>query len=459
MVFKIGVIYGQDNLWNIVVFDLMFKIAMAKVAPLFWVATFLGSPSLSQGSKNPVEIGLERFRNQKSFRFEWEFRRPGVKGEFKGRFEYPDRIGMKGAWHFGKMEEKGEWFARGDEQFEWDREKKEWMVLPRGEETDPLRQMFRILSESQKSSFLRKGDYKGKSFNLYGFDPNAPFLDPSMEAELKGEIWMDPKTHLPLRVTVSSPSKEISWDFLLSDYNEAFILEIPSIRYQLILQGPMKEVKDILEMRMKGEGFEDVAFSVEREEMRVGFRTSLLPEKKVEYLIAPGHLRTHLAEFPEEPVSQIVGDFVPRRVESGFKTDPTLLPLEYQEKYGREALLVFERGDVTKPLILQKLLLTEEEVEGALVAFDELSRPMLRLVLTEEGRSRLSSGIRDHLDHPLGIVIDGECISSLIQRRSFTGKVLEVPGEFTLEEVEGMVLRLKAGPLPKGLKVVSLRKL
>ena len=443
---------------NLVVFHSMFRKLIQWVALFLFAAILtevcrgvqLNAPALE---KSPPEIGLDRLRNQRSFRFEWRFERPGVEGDFKGSYHYPDNIGMRGSWQFGKHEEKGEWIASGDEQFEWDQEMKEWKVLPRGEETDPLRQMFRIL-HFPKFEFLREDRYKGKRFLVYSFDPNAPFLDPSMEKELKGEIWTDPKTHLPYRVRISElgvRDSEIHWELLLSKFNKPVKIKTPAFQYRLNLKGPMKGVRKVLLKRMEGESFEDVAFRVERDRMRVGFRTSGNPERLLEHLIAPGNLRIYLAQFPSEPVSKLV--------EAGYKPAPTPLLPDYQEKYGEDALLVFEGEDVTKPLIIQKLLVTEGEVSEARVGFDAMSRPVLQLTLTKKGKKDLSAGTQGHMDRPLGVMLDGMCLSSPILRKLISGRSFEISGEFTLEEVEGMVLRLRAGPIPHPLEVLSLKKL
>ena len=453
--------------------DFLVRNSLVRVAFILFAATLfhfaLSYPNQESKdeSENPVEIGLARLKNQRSFRFVWRFQRPGVKGEFKGRFHYRDRIEFKGAWHFGEMKEKGEWIASGDEQFEWNAERKEWVVRPRGEETEPLRQMFRIL-HSPKFEFLRKDRLKRKSCLVYSFEPNAPFLDPSMETELQGELWLNPKTSLPMRVLVFSaldgriPKSEIYWELLFSDYNKPITIQIPTSRYRLDLKGGMKGVREVLIKRMEGEEFTEVGVKVERGKMRVGFRYPGSPEKIVEHLIAPGILRIHLSQFPKEPVSTLLrkaGDSEFRIPDSELEVP---LSPEFLERYGEGALLVFERGDVTKPLILQELLLTEKEVSEASVAFDELSRPILQLVLTKEGRKKLSRGTRDHLNRPIGVILDGRCLSAPILRKSFLGPPnadFMVPGDFTLEEAEGMVLRLRAGPLPHPLKVVALKKL
>lgn len=435
----------------------MNRSSLAKVAGLLSLATFFNDPTVSTEIQHPVEIGLDRLKNQRSFRFEWRIQRPGVRGEFRGVYHYPDQIGMKGSWNFSEIKEKGEWVASGDEQFEWDPEKKEWQTLPRGEETDPLLQMFRILTG--EFDWLREDRFKGRKTPVYGFLSSVPFLDPTMEKRLRGEIGLDPKTSLPNRVEIFEEGvsdSKLGWELLLFDYNEPFAIEIPTSRYQLVLEGNMKGVREVLEARMERGDFRDVEFQVERERMKVGFRTSGNPEKAVENLIAPGSLRIHLAQFPEEPVSNFVGASPLSR---GFNPTRIPLPYEYQTKYGEGALLVFEREDVTKPLILQELLLTEKEVENVEVIFDELSRPFLRLLFTRVGVERITRGIQNRVNRPLAVLLDGRCLSSPIQRKPFSGRSFEIPGEFTLDEVEGMVLRLRAGPLSEGLKFISLKKL
>ena len=430
----------------------MKRVSLTKVAILFPLATFFNLHRGLAETQNPVEIGLDRLQNQRSFRFEWRFERPGVKGEFRGSFHSPDQIGMRGRWNFGKVREEVEYFASGDEQYEWDPEKKEWVIHPRGEETDPLLQMDRILTG--EFEWIREDRIKGEKSLIYGFLPNAPFLDPSNVKRLQGEIWLDPKTFLPLRVEIFEEGDEtsgIGWELLFTDYNEPNDLKIPTFRYQLVLEGKMKGVREVLLERMERGGFTDVGFQVDREKMKVGFQTSMNPEKIVEHLIAQGNLQIHLAHFPKEPVSEFVG--------AGLKPAPTPLSPEFQDRYGKGALLVFEGEDVTKPLILQDLLLTEAEVGEERVVFDDLSRPVLQLILTAEGEERLSTGTQKHLNAPLGVVLDGRCISAPILRKPISGRTFEILVETTLEDVEGMALRLQAGPLPEGLRIISLKKL
>jgi hypothetical protein len=428
---------------------------LLKVAALVVIATFFHSAAGLKETGDPVKIGLDRLKNQRSFQFEWQVQRFGVKGDFKGNFRHPDQIGMKGKWKFGEKEEKGEWFASGDEQFEWDRKNKDWKILPRGEETDPLRQMLRILSTSE-FEFLRRGRFKGKKIPVYGFKPNAPFLDPSGEKSLHGEIWLEPKTLLPVRVEVTEGGKrsrnDIGWELVLTHFNKPIKIKIPTFRYQVVLKGVRRGVKKVIEERMEGTDFKKVAVSVEKDIMKLGFRTSRNPEKVMESLITQGRLQIHLAQFPKEPVSDLIG-------EAGV--DPSgIYPLSgvYQERYGKKARLIFEGDDVARPLILQKLLLTEEDVREARVAFDELSRPVLQLRLTQQGKEKLSLGTRNHIDRPIGIVSDGKCLSSIILRSQISEKSFQVSGDFTLEEVEGIVLRLRAGPLTGGLRIASLKK-
>ena len=246
--------------------------------------------------------------------------------------------------------------------------------------------------------------------------------------------------------------KDIGWELVLTHFNKSITIKIPTFRYQVVLKGIRRGVKKVIKERMEGTDFKNVAVHVEKDIMKLGFRTSRNPERVVESLITPGRLQIHLAQFPKEPVSVLIN-------EAGVDPSGTYpLARDYQERYGKIARLIFEEEDVARPLILQELLLTEEDVREARVAFDELSRPVLKLRLTQQGKEKLSLGTRNHIDRPIGIVSDGKCLSSIILRSQISEKSFQVSGDFTLEEIEGIVLRLRAGPLSEGLRIASLKK-
>ncbi|PIS31132.1 protein translocase subunit SecD [Candidatus Saganbacteria bacterium CG08_land_8_20_14_0_20_45_16] len=140
-----------------------------------------------------------------------------------------------------------------------------------------------------------------------------------------------------------------------------------------------------------------------------------------------------------------------------------LTPQKVQEFYGSEAHLdkvkIVRNGQVLseKPIILKKVALTGGLLKGAYPGVDEYGNPVVDIEFNAEGAKLFADVTGRSVGKPLAIMLDKKVISAPNVREPIPSGRAQISGDFSIEEVQDMVIKLKAGALPIPVKAVETR--
>ncbi|KPJ62744.1 hypothetical protein AMJ44_15210 [candidate division WOR-1 bacterium DG_54_3] len=168
---------------------------------------------------------------------------------------------------------------------------------------------------------------------------------------------------------------------------------------------------------------------------------------------------------PERAIS-IIGDtalleFV--EAEWAPADETKLTPERVKEFYGDEAYLdkvkIIRNGEVVgdRPIILKKTVLTGALLKGAWPGVDEYGNPVVDIEFDSEGAKLFSEVTARSVGKPIAILLDKTIISAPNVREPIPSGKAQISGDFTIEEVQDMVIKLKAGALPIPVKPVETR--
>jgi preprotein translocase subunit SecD len=101
-------------------------------------------------------------------------------------------------------------------------------------------------------------------------------------------------------------------------------------------------------------------------------------------------------------------------------------------------------GSDRKFYLYPEVLISNADIAAASVV-EGASRPQIEIIFTAEGKEKFTRLTEENLDKPLGIILDGELISTPIIKSAITGGIVVLEGKFTQEEAErlanGMVVK------------------
>lgn len=107
--------------------------------------------------------------------------------------------------------------------------------------------------------------------------------------------------------------------------------------------------------------------------------------------------------------------------------------------------------------------LSGKQLEKATVDFQSgnaiVSQPVVRLQFDEEGRKLFAEIVKNNIDKPVAIIVDGEVISAPTINASLAtaGENIQpyVEGNFTVDQAKQLATRLNSGALPVPIKLIS----
>jgi preprotein translocase subunit SecD len=140
-----------------------------------------------------------------------------------------------------------------------------------------------------------------------------------------------------------------------------------------------------------------------------------------------------------------------------------LTPERVKEFYGKEAYLdkvEFERdGKVVRvrPIILKRAALTGSLLKGTWPGVDEYGNPVVDLEFNPEGTKLFAESTGRSVGKPIAILLDNKIISAPNVREPIPSGKAQISGDFTVEEVQDLVIKLKAGALPIPVKPIETR--
>ena len=140
-----------------------------------------------------------------------------------------------------------------------------------------------------------------------------------------------------------------------------------------------------------------------------------------------------------------------------------LTPEKIKEFYGKDAYMdkvqTFREGRLVRenPIILRKSVLTGAMLKGAWPGVDEYGNPVVDLEFNPEGAGVFSNITSRWVGKPIAILLDKRIISAPNVREPIHSGKAQISGDFTVEEVQDLVIKLKAGALPIPVKPVEVR--
>jgi preprotein translocase subunit SecD len=141
----------------------------------------------------------------------------------------------------------------------------------------------------------------------------------------------------------------------------------------------------------------------------------------------------------------------------------TISPEKLKEFYGGDARLdtVKEmrdgRVESERPIVLKRTVLTGADLKGAWPGLDQYGNPVVDIEFTSRGAQGFSEVTSRSVGKPIAIILDNKIISAPNVREPIPSGKAQVSGNFTAEEVQDLVIKLKAGALPIPVKLVETR--
>lgn len=141
----------------------------------------------------------------------------------------------------------------------------------------------------------------------------------------------------------------------------------------------------------------------------------------------------------------------------------TISPEKLKEFYGTEARLdaVKEirngRVESERPIILRKAVLTGADLKGAWPGLDSYGNPVVDIEFNAHGAQIFSEVTSRSVNKPIAIILDNKIISAPNVREPIPSGKAQISGNFSAEEVQDLVIKLKAGALPIPVRLIETR--
>lgn len=395
-----------------------------------------------------AEESLLKLENQSSFRFRLRFHRKGglgdLEGSFDGAYLFPDKRSIRGSLTLGGRSEELELTISGDREFRFDSEKRTWVEGAASQETCPLLQLKRTVALGN-FQYIGRDRIGGRSAGAFSFVPNLAFLDPGMEKELQGTMWVSESSGLPLKVRARSKDGTISWSMSLSGYNSPVKIDIPvrhRYRATFMARGNsgdgLSVTGSLLGERLSSMGLESVRLtSRANRRLEFTFESDGDRSNMIGLVSRPGSLSVRLARWPEGPVYELSDEKV-------------------KQSCGPEADLGFERGSVAKPLVLLDVILSNRDLKNSRLGYDEFSRPIVEMEITPEASGRLKKSTGAHVGKPMAFVVDGSVVSAPVVRSPSEGRFVTIGDLSSIREAKSISVMLGTRPLPLELSLLSV---
>ncbi|MBN2058708.1 MAG: protein translocase subunit SecD [Candidatus Saganbacteria bacterium] len=110
-----------------------------------------------------------------------------------------------------------------------------------------------------------------------------------------------------------------------------------------------------------------------------------------------------------------------------------------------------------KPIVLKKTVLTGGLLKGAWPGVDEYGNPVIDIEFNAEGAKLFAEVTSRSVGRPIAILLDKKVISAPNVREPIPSGKAQISGDFSIEEVQDMVIKLKAGALPIPVKPIETR--
>jgi preprotein translocase subunit SecD len=141
----------------------------------------------------------------------------------------------------------------------------------------------------------------------------------------------------------------------------------------------------------------------------------------------------------------------------------TVSPEKLKEFYGPDARIdsVKEmkggRVESERPIILKKTVLTGADLKGAWPGLDSYGNPVVDIEFNGQGAQGFADVTSRSVGKPIAIMLDHKIISAPNVREPIPSGKAQISGSFSAEDVQDLVIKLKAGSLPIPVKLMETR--
>lgn len=289
-----------------------------------------------------VREWVANLSRQRSFRYEYETRMMQVRVQGAGTCVVGQGERVRVRWDGPSGAQELEYVGLGDS--EYSRSNGQWRRESRGEQSDVLTQVRRILATD-------KYEYRGfDGAYQYDFKANVPFLAPERRKEMVGVLLVAADDFLPAYVWAGLPDSSVYWTARIFRHNsdETIAPPVRDRRTYIITPKTDRDGGGSLERRLDLAG---VDYRLRRSGQD---RLLSVPEyytrADIEELVRPGGLTVYA---------------VAAEAASAWSTR-------------------YLMGDANRPVLVSDVLLTDRDVASAALRFDRRTTPYLALKLRQK---------------------------------------------------------------------------
>lgn len=111
------------------------------------------------------------------------------------------------------------------------------------------------------------------------------------------------------------------------------------------------------------------------------------------------------------------------------------------------------------PIFLGKTVLAGSDLSFSGPGIDQFGKPIINIEFTPEGTKKFADVTRRNVGKPLAIILDGVILSAPRINAPIPGGKAQISGAFSVQEVQDMVIKLKAGSLPVPVTIVEKKEI
>lgn len=288
---------------------------------------------------------LKNFEHQRSFSYHYKLQTKSVYSEAKGDCVVGWGEHIKGVWHYADSKLTFEYVGLGD--VEYAKKNRKWEQTSRGEESDILVQIKRLLK-------FNKFEYMGPlNGYLYQFKANIPFLAPGQWKELTGFLRISARNFLPELVWAGLPDSSVYWEAKIYNYNKVKSIESPvrNWNYYLVSSDSTFDIANLSKTLRRRLDVIDVDYQSKK--TADGIVLTLPQEYSIEdikTMLAPGMVNVYGLTMNKQNATKVA----------------------------------YLKDDINNPLFLTRKLLDQDDIKSAQVRFDALSRPYILISLNKK---------------------------------------------------------------------------
>jgi hypothetical protein len=282
---------------------------------------------------------------------------------------------------------------------EYSRKDNEWESTSRGEQSDVLVQIERLLQ-------FDKFEYQGvNGIYTYHFKANIPFLAPGRWKEMIGIMEISKRTYLPVRIWAGLPDSSVSWTIELFDYNKSKEIQPPRVAWHgFIIPDKNKDHGQLIKKRLQAM---DIDFRLQKDEE--GYRLTV----------------------PEYYTLEDI---------EGYFANHTITGYRVTHDKEQAIMIAYVRNNKNVALYCAETLFTQADIKSIGIKFDPASRPLLYVKLRKKQKftADLAVAIDGVIQHVATLDSDKKINTLLVHTdmHYFELQTIKASIQYVLPEVE-----------------------